>query len=440
MSPGSKPPDEPLFVGEKFKSMPGWRIPAKMRGLLFAVIVLGVIATAAFTMCFKYVQPYQYGIKEVKVGVNRGVQQKLYTAGYAFVIPFGMERIHLFPRNVMALELTAFPEEKEKGDTSRHYVKAAKIQTSDGFYVDVDVTILYKIIDPYKLITTVGPGELFLHGGILPKAEPILKQAFGELTTEDFYNSPLRTEKSHKARDLLDAELEPKGIQVDHVLVRYFKYSEEIQRNIEEKKLQDQLVFRNQAEAKAAIEGATLSRVSQEGEMIVKVALEEGNAYKVKREAEKELYTRQRKAEGDLQVKLAEAKRAELKRGGLQGVGADRMVAMKMAEVLQGLETIVVPSGGESGFNPLDLSQVLQLFGAGNDAAEGAAPAAAPTTTFEPLTSPEPIPPTPLPALTIPAPAAVPDAAPEVTLETTPQAAPETTPEAAPAPEKENVQ
>lgn len=406
MNSGSRPPDEPTFVGERFKSMPQFRLPGRFGRFIFAIGVLIVAGVAAFSTCFRYVEPYEYGIKEVKIGVNRGVQQKVYTAGYAFLIPFGMERMHVFPRNVMALELTAFPEEKTKNMTSRYFVKEAKIQTSDGFYVDVDVTILYKIVDPYKLITTLGPGELFLQGGILPKAEPILKQAFGELTTEDFYNSPLRTEKSLKARDLLDAELEPKGIKVDHVLVRYFKYSDEIQRNIEDKKLQDQLVFRNQAEAKAAIEGATLARVTQEGEMIVKVALEGGKAYKVKREAERDLYTRQRKAEGDLQVKLAEAKRAELKRTGLQGVGADRMVAMKMAEVLQGLETIVVPSGGESGFNPLDLSQVLELFGASNDAYEtNAAAPTGPAEIIEPLPSPIPIPPTPLPAVTIPAPA-----------------------------------
>ena len=43
---------------------------------------------------------------------------------------------------------------------------------------------------------------------------------------------------------------------MDHVLVRYFVYSQEIQKNIEEKKLQDQMVFTNQAAARAATEEA----------------------------------------------------------------------------------------------------------------------------------------------------------------------------------------
>jgi hypothetical protein len=38
------------------------------------------------------------------------------------------------------------------------------------------------------------------------------------------------------------------------------------------------------------------------------------------------------------------------------------LVGMKMAEVLEGVETVLVPSGGKGGMNPLDLNQALQLF------------------------------------------------------------------------------
>ena len=42
--------------------------------------------------------------------------------------------------------------------------------------------------------------------------------------------------------------------------MRYFRYGDEMQKNIEEKKLKDQLVFKNQAEARASTEEATLDR------------------------------------------------------------------------------------------------------------------------------------------------------------------------------------
>jgi len=91
--------------------------------------------------------------------------------------------------------------------------------------VDVDVSILYHIKDPYLAFTTIGPGRLFEDNGIIPKAEPALKETLGKLTTEEFYNSPMRVKKSEEARDQLNKELNSKGIQVDQVLVRYFKYS-----------------------------------------------------------------------------------------------------------------------------------------------------------------------------------------------------------------------
>ncbi|HOE67963.1 MAG TPA: SPFH domain-containing protein, partial [Candidatus Hydrogenedentes bacterium] len=291
-------------------------------------------------------------------------------AGYAFVIPFGMEKMHLFPRNMLVLELSAYAKEDFKSPTHT-YDRAAKIQTSDGFYVDVDVTILYRISDAYKVITTLGPGTLYLTNGLLPKAEPILKQTLGELRTEDFYNSPLRVEKAHKAQEILGAEIAPKGLQVDQVLIRYFKYSDEIQKNIEAKKLQDQLVFKNQAEAKAAMEEAKLKRVTQEGEMNVKVTLQEGEAYMTQKSGDRELYVRRKGAEGNLIVRSAEADAVEWKNEAMQTLGNDRKVAMEMAKVLEGIDTLIVPSG-PGGINPLDLQSMVGLFGVQKQ--EGGAP------------------------------------------------------------------
>jgi hypothetical protein len=38
-----------------------------------------------------------------------------------------------------------------------------------------------------------------------------------------------------------------------------------------------------------------------------------------------------------------------------------------MAEVLKGLDVIVVPSGGKGGMNPLDLDQALKMWGIEED-------------------------------------------------------------------------
>ncbi len=342
-------------------NMPTFQIPSRLRLWGIAVGLLALLFLVVINTCFTYVRPNEYGIKEVRVGVNRGIQKKVYEPGYAFQIP-AFERIHRFPRSVQVLELTDYPMvEEHPGHTLDN---SAKIQTSDGFYVDVDVTILYRIVDPYMLMTTIGPGDQYIDQGLMPKAEPILKDALGKLNTEDFYNSPKRTQMANEAHLELDKELSSKGMKVDHVLVRYFAYSDEIQKNIEEKKLQDQLVFKNQSEKRAATEMAAIMKIKQEGEMAVKLTIEEGDAYRVTTRAKSDLYKRTKEAEADLAVQLAEAEKTRMKNDAMKTVGSEKAVALRMAEVLEGLETIVVPVGGADGFNPLDLRQMTELFAA----------------------------------------------------------------------------
>ncbi len=349
-------PDAGAPAGQRVSS--GFRILGRKR-VLIGLVVLFVVYYVLTSM-FEYVRPNEYGIKVVKIGTERGVQKTPYDAGLHFVMPFGIQQMHRLPRDICVLELSSYPDTSARGARTE---RAAHIQTSDGFFVDVDVSILYHIEDPYKVFTLIGPGRQYEDNGIIPKTEPALKQNLGELTTEEFYNSHLRVEKAMAARDRLNEELQAKGIKVDNLLIRYFRYSSEIQKNIEEKKLKDQLVFKNQAERRAATEEALLKKVTQEGEMLVAVKLSEGEAYVTKRRAEKDLYTRSMRAKADLLIKLAEARRTELRNTALQGRGSDRMVGLNMAESLEGMQVIILPSDGAGGVNPLDLDGMLELFG-----------------------------------------------------------------------------
>ena len=346
----------PPPTGKKRFRLPRINI-ALSRSIKLTILVVGLIIIA-YNVVFVYVRPNEYGIKVVRIGVSRGVQKKVHTAGLNFVIP-GLQQMHRLPRDIQVLELTNFP------NTASQFARkdrAAHIQTSDGFFVDVDVSILYRIEDPYLVFTKIGPGSLFEDNGIIPKAEPALKETLGKLTTEDFYNSPMRAAKTREARDLLNNELKSKGIKVEEVLVRYFRYSQEIQKNIEEKKLKDQLVFTNQAAARAATEEAQLKKIIQEGMVSVEVEMETGRAYVTRKHAEKDLYVRTKKAEADLLVKLAEAEKTRLKNEALKGIGSERMVGLKMADIYKSLDLVVLPSDGSGGVNPLNLDNALNLF------------------------------------------------------------------------------
>jgi len=341
---------------ERFRFSPA---DMKMGKGLRILLALVIIVYSCYAFLFVYIQPDEYGIKVVRVGLQRGVQKEIYHAGLTFVMPFGLQQMYRLPKGIQVLELTNFPETAAGGARKD---RAAHIQTSDGFFVDVDVSMLYHIKDPYLVFTTIGPGTLYEDNGIIPKAEPALKETLGKLTTEEFYNSPMRVEKAEAAKEKLNEELNRKGIEVDQVLVRYFKYSPEIQKNIEAKKLQDQMVFTNRAAARAAKEEAQLKKIVQEGMVIAAVEMEKGKAYVTRKIAEKDLYVRKIKANADLLVKLAEAERVRLKNDALKGIGSDRMVGLKMAQVYKGLDLIILPSDGTHGVNPLDLNNTLQLF------------------------------------------------------------------------------
>jgi len=350
-------------------------------GVRLAVIV--VVALIFFGNFIFYVAPNETAIKQVNIGANTGIQTKTYQPGFHIIAPFGIHRMYRFPKDILAYEMNDYLERKAKTiqfnaefsksllsreeaiprDKTTSVQQAAHIQTSDGFFVDMDVSILYHIADPYKVITTVGPGELYETNGIVPKVEPKLKEALGVMTTEEFFKSPLRVAKALEAKELLNRELVDKGIMVDHVLIRYFKYSDEIQRNIEEKKLKDQLVFTNQSQAKASMEEAFVKKVREEGEAKLRVRMQEGQAYVTKKNAEKDQYVRTKRAEADLLIRLAEAKRTELVNNAYQRPGSDKMVGLKMADVLKGLNVIMLPSSGPQGFNPLNITKDLELFG-----------------------------------------------------------------------------
>ena len=332
------------------------------RRLLLPAILLVLGIKALLTLSFTYVQPGQVGIKVVRVPVlsKRGVHEDVYGPGFHFVLKvFSAEEMYLFPHDVQVFDMTGAREEASQ---EARISKPAHIQTSDGFFVDADVTMLYRIVDAYQVFTRLGGGRLFISNGIEPRAEPVLKQTLGELSTEDFYDARARSTKAQMAQDLLNQELKQYGMQIDHVLVRYFRYSDEIQRNIEERKLKDQMVFKNQAEGRAAIEGAALKKMIQEGEASVRIKLQEGAAYVTTKDAERDLYVRKKQAEADLLTKLAEAKKTQLRNEAYQGNGSERLVGLKMAEVYKGIEVLILPSDGAGGVNPLDLEKTLKLF------------------------------------------------------------------------------
>jgi regulator of protease activity HflC (stomatin/prohibitin superfamily) len=319
-----------------------------------------LVVLVGYNSCTTYVRPGEAGVKQIQFGLGKGIEPFVYGVGLHYV---GVgETMHRFPTRLQVLELSNSKGEASEDLEGHRVGPGVNIQTSEGYTVQVDVTVLYRLADPLKVMTTIGPGRQFEGSAVIPRATQDLRRSLGELDAEDFYRGNKRTEKARDAQKALEAELKEKGIEVLQVLIRRYTYDQRYQAAIEQRKIQDQTVYKNEAEAKAASAAAAKNKIVAEGAAAVQVELARGEAEVKKLEAQADLYRRTKAAEGSLLVKLAEAQGTELENQALRGVGSENMVGLRMAEALKGTRVIVLPTDGEGGMNPLDLKTLLRRF------------------------------------------------------------------------------
>jgi regulator of protease activity HflC (stomatin/prohibitin superfamily) len=333
-------------------------------GLFVPILVVGglVVGCGGFLGTSQTFDPDEFGVRQVYFGPSKGVGKELYGPGTHLVIP-GYERLHTFPADLQVLDLNdeevAWVQSGNRLPEDYRVAPSIRIQTSEGYQVTVDVTILFRITDPYLIATTVGPGRLYETKVVTPQADKILRQTLGRLDAEDFYNDVKRIDAADEAKKLLVEDLAQWGLEVSVVLVRDYTYDDRYQQAIEQRKVQDQTVFKNKAEATAATQEAEKDRVLAEGRATIEVENERGRAEVRKIAADADLYFRQKVAEGDLLVALAEAEGTRLENEALQQAGASNLVGLEMAKALQGTQVIMVSTTGAGAMNPLDLDRMV---------------------------------------------------------------------------------
>ena len=317
-----------------------------------------ILLLFGYKSCTTYVKPGEAGVKQINFGIGKGIEPYVYGTGLHYV---GVgETMHRFPVRLQVLELS---NSRSEEDLEGHRIApGVNIQTSEGYAVQLDLTVLYRIADPLKVMQTIGPGRLFEDSAVIPRAQQDLRRALGELDAEDFYRGDKRVQKARAAQHALEAELKDKGIEVVQVLIRRYTYDQRYQQAIEQRKIQDQTVYKNEAEAKSASAAAAKNKIVAEGAAAVQVELARGEAEVKKLEADADLYRRKKAADGDLLVKLAEAQGTELENQALRGAGSENMVGLRMADALRGTRVIVLPTDGEGAMNPLDLKTLLKRF------------------------------------------------------------------------------
>jgi regulator of protease activity HflC (stomatin/prohibitin superfamily) len=325
------------------------RLMLGISGVLLLVLAIGGLL---FTT---HIPPEYSAIRQIYLGPNKGPQQGVYHPGMHLVVP-GYERLHLFPTTLQVLDLN---DNSSRGGAHINLGPSIRIQTSEGYQVTVDVTVLYRIKDPYVVLTKVGSGRLYETSVVARRADKILRETLGQLNAEDFYSDEVRIAKALEAKAQMQEDLSEWGLEVFDVLIREYVYDQRYQQAIEERKIYDQKVFRSQAEVIVKSREAERNRVLAEGKARITVERERGRSEIRKINAEADNYARKQVAEGELLVALAEAQGTKLENRALTQVGAANMVGLEMAEVMEGVQVIMISTTGANSVNPINLDSLV---------------------------------------------------------------------------------
>ncbi len=337
-----------------------------LRAGLARIGVLGVSAILGlvffYTACTARVQPNQFGVEQRKFGFDVGIVERTYGPGLYFVGPGATMRA--FPREIHVLEasydrdearskarssdvttkVVKYFDEREEvlGDDTHRTIEPLNIQTSDGYAVTADITLLYSIVDPVKVARDFGWGSLYVDAFVINGFRNGILATLGKMNAESFYDGATRVQALTEAQALLTQRFAERGFHVEKLLLRNFRYADSYEKSLRDKKVAVQLTQKNRKESLVNEEKAKLQQIDSKGNAAITIA-ESGVGTKVAQvRAEAELYSSQRRAEADTEVNVAQAEGKRLKADALTRAGGRYVVALETARMFENIEGAVM--------------------------------------------------------------------------------------------------
>lgn len=348
--------------------------------LVALVVILGLL-----WLCLREIPLDRVGVKSNQIG--KGVVEKDLLPGYCFVIP-GLQRLFLMDPTIqdytMAPEVAIRTERSLFSGAQLHFTRGEPIhlRTKDEFTVDIDITVLYRILpgSAYRVLLEIGPGYQF-HGILEQQARKIIWEVLAKLSCPDFYNAKMRAAQAEMTRDELNRALAGYHLEVLAVLIRDITYQKEFEQKLLAKQLidQGQLLAKAQEQVEQAKErtqmiekqtSATVLAIEAELEKERKTLIATTDAEIARIEAdanfeaqkviaEADSYKRQQVAAGELAKTTATAIGDKAIATAYEGSGGDLYLTKQILESIEigeiELNTNVT--------NPFDVEQMLELIG-----------------------------------------------------------------------------
>ncbi len=328
-------------------------------------ITLALIWLWGLTGCVLYTtNETEVGVRTKKFSLvgETGVENKSYSPGSTyFFMPF-INDWHTFDTKLQNLEMVF-----ERGRGDRRTRDDLLFKTIDGNDISLDVIIAYRIDAeraPY-ILQNVAKSDRTLRDKIVrtvARSKP--RDIFGELTTEEFYVADKRELQAQRAKDILQEMLGPMGIVVEKVLTKDYRFNQEYQKAIEDKKVADQQVQKNRSAQHAALEEYLRKLEEAKGEVNKMVADADGVYRKAKIEADVYFEKQKLLAEAIRAEGIAEAKGIQEMNNALAGTGGEAFVKLRIAEALQGKKIMLLPvSEGGMNLKTTDINQLINTMG-----------------------------------------------------------------------------
>ena len=335
-------------------------LKASLTRKVIKILVVAVGLMFFYQACTTRVLPNEFGVKQRRFGLSTGIIEKAYSPGLYFVGPGST--MHTFPREIQVLEASYEQEEAMKkaggskdrvqaffearnetlGETTHRVVDALNVQTSDGYAVIADVTLMYSIVDPVKIAKDFGWGSLYVDSFVINTFRNSVLGTLGKMNAESFYDGKARIKAIEEAQALLSERFTARGFKVERLLLRNFVYADNYERSLKDKKVAVQLTEKNRKESLVNEERAKLQQIESKGNGTITIAASEVGARIAKITAEAVLYSSKVKAKADKEVNVAGAEAKRLKADALTTSGGRLVVALETAKMFDNIEGAVM--------------------------------------------------------------------------------------------------
>lgn len=372
----------------------------KTIAFIILLAVIGIFVCAQFL--FIRIDVGQTGVRTQQYAFlgDKGVVPEDFGAGWHRNLPL-LDTWNVFDATVQTTEFTTDEERKETkkiysflSSTSRRYLDATPIggpgqvelKSKDGYTVRLDVTVKYRITPEqvHKLYQELG-SEARYKGIVRDQVQKTIRDVFGTMLTEQFYDPDVRRIKTTDATTQLRAELDDNSIDLIDILIRDIAFDPSYERKILDKKLADQDVELNKSRALAEEKKGETNRIGAETEAKVRVIGQELVAKQLTMKAETDkqiaqinadarltaakltadadLYKAELEAKGTLLEREAAAEGERLKATALNIPGGENLVAFELVEQLHISDITVSTQTNDF----LDVESVLKKVGASED-------------------------------------------------------------------------